>query len=183
MRKVLEVLVANQAELQALITTCGDDQVSPAGRLLQPDAAAPTRIFSSPAATFTTASAATSAAAKEDDLADPGAPESACGSDAGGRLPGSPNGCAAPRPCPPRPCAAGPLPVLSGADNPNSVPSWGGAGGGGSGGGGAVGLSWERPHPWLTPGAVRRARRHHAGRDGVHSGPSLARRRVHQGWR
>ena len=102
MRKVLEVLCANQAELQALIVSCGDDQVSLAGRLLQRDATAPTRrrpSFSSSCHLHCHLSPAASAAAKEDDLADPGPAEGPCGSNAGGGLPGSAYGCAAPRPC------------------------------------------------------------------------------------
>ena len=102
MRKVLEVLCANQAELQALIVACGDDQVSLTGRLLQRDAAAPTRrrpSFSSSCHLHCHLSPATSAAAKEDGLADPGPAEGPCGSNAGGGLPSSAYGCAAPRPC------------------------------------------------------------------------------------
>lgn len=106
MRKVLEVLCANQAELQALILECGADQVIPADRLPQRDAAAPVRRRRPPPAISLPPRAA-SAAAKEDGIADPGPAENPRGSDAGGGLPASAYGCAAPRPCTPRPCACG----------------------------------------------------------------------------
>ena len=157
MRKVLEVLFANQAELQALIVECGDDQVSPAARLLQHDAAAPTRPSSASSCHLHChlhchLPPATSAAAKEDDPADPGPAEGPCGSDAGGGLPGSAYGCAAPRPCAPRPCAGGgsELPVTV---PPGTAPSFLGEGLAG-GEGRESGLPWERAHcaplanPW-----------------------------------